>query len=112
EHPASAPGARAEERRVASLLGREPACEGRAVTRREAAQLLARRLVVERGQDQLGQPVPRRQRQRRDHTTAAPAGGPAGADAVGSWAFGTRSTRVPAIRSWSARLSRRSAAIR
>src|SRR5262249_44625026 len=80
---------------------------------RDVGQTETRGRIVKRGQDRGGEPVAGAQRQRRNHTVgfaAAGADSGGGATRIGR-REGTRSTRLPAIRSCSARLSRRSPAM-
>ncbi len=94
------------------LVGAEPvpreAAFAGAGQRRE---LTARSGVGERGEDQRREPVARPEGQRRDHAAPEPLGWSTGASARGSAgpstvsARRTHSTRVPAMRSCSARLS-------
>src|SRR5438445_66467 len=100
---------------VRELVVLEPG-RGRGARRTERRQLATRLGVVQRGEDDLGQTVPDPEGGRRDHATPEAVDSTsvsAGGRAEGSAAVaGNRcSTRVLAIRSWRARLSRRSPAM-
>ncbi len=85
----------------------------------EVRQLAPRLLVVQRGQDGLREPIAQPERQRGDQrcsggdgTSATATASTGGSGGAGGAAGGlTRSTRVPAMRSCSARLSRRNPAM-
>src|SRR6185295_16151940 len=135
-------GALPDRGRQLILLGREPAARRRIVGR-QRAQLAARVLVAQRGDDRARQTIAHTQRQRRQHASygvdvggggstdlaggatgvsgesTSVAGGSSGWTGAGRWTRRTsgrggmrRSTRLPAMRSCRARLSRRRPAIR
>src|SRR2546427_53128 len=103
----------AQQGRVRGLVAPQPARRlGAGLAERR--QLATRSGVLQRGENDLGQTVPDPQRRRRDHAAPAvdcSAGTGGGSAGAGGAALGRRSTRVPAIRAWSARLSWRSPAI-